>query len=841
MAELEFPHTLENTPSYLSETQIGLLVEANVRPIFSAMRKPFSSEVLQTIPKPEFQILNIFQVGTWVIFEGSTQTQAINIAQEPFMLQDTSIEEREREKTENITIYQEKLLSIEILIWKIWECLEQNQNEVWEVIDENDKVESMTLVEAVLLLRKKLQDAGDIRRFLIIPEWDSTVQETDSQLFNFQEEYLLLSLWVGKSREELVHVIPKSQAETNQLIEGIITRKTPEEILAWMKNIHSEVNANNFQDALVEKNMTYFIERMNAVVLTRFEQEVFEKKQQWWEYIEGPYYHNPQILFDFAGLVSGRTGWVWSSLMSSDMDSRLWRADIANEALVLAMKVPNKDTEMSLLDTISPQLNIEDSELREKTPSQIIEWFQRFTLQNVTLSDENGNMVAMNQEKLNEIINILWYSSLFEKYKSGDISTYQDATLEEKIQISALARVVNTLSQETRIEMWNFTQLQTGETSQILPGPPFMTEIFSPGGQKIGFDRFTEIIQNAWQESVSHIGWELDRNFDDGFWEKMGDFFLGSVFYETPEERAESFWIETQSLEFEIFSLYNDIQWNGNLGEIGDSTRDTLKTAGYMMAMIAGSMVLWGGVLLAASRAGVMISTMATQWVIYGISWSTMWYVLDATLGDTRGFYTPEEAFMSVGTDYALGAFTGALGWAVANRYWNPNAALFSRESIPNQYIFAGDITLNGIVPEMYRLRLMDQVWWENEIFTPENENWNFLNTRLERKIQEYQNNIWLGSLLSDVFFETGIQKENVPSNLEKRFQKAFAIYGILNPRNDWNIFSEEEEFHGISDIAFLQTELSNPENYYILYLVPQIEKWCDRQENRWNQLNIWQ
>jgi hypothetical protein len=64
-----------------------------------------------------------------------------------------------------------------------------------------------------------------------------------------------------------------------------------------MKNIHSRINDNNWQDGTVEKNYAYFTDMMNELIFTKLKAEVLNNPNS-------SVYLDVSLLLDFASLTS---------------------------------------------------------------------------------------------------------------------------------------------------------------------------------------------------------------------------------------------------------------------------------------------------------------------------------------------------------------------------------------------------------------------------------------------------------------------------------------------------------------------------------------------------------
>jgi hypothetical protein len=95
----------------------------------------------------------------------------------------------------------------------------------------------------------------------------------------------------------LTSVIPKTQEEVDLLLNSIVHSKTPTQLIEYMKNIHSKINENNWQDGSVEKNYAYFTDMMNELIFTKMKAEVLNNQ-------DSEVYLDLNILLEFASLTS---------------------------------------------------------------------------------------------------------------------------------------------------------------------------------------------------------------------------------------------------------------------------------------------------------------------------------------------------------------------------------------------------------------------------------------------------------------------------------------------------------------------------------------------------------
>jgi len=640
-----YTESIDRTQEYLSPIDVEMWLQANLRwalsqfengnPDFNAILQELQANITEKIDTRTVSDVDTFWPYIYLPGENNYVIDIIKLISwdTDFLEEWVSLEGISWRAIETATIFRERVLELEVMLDSIQECLLRNDDEFWENIGVEDMITSwplewLTLVEAILRFRKLVWESEELSVVLNLFPWENSIDisEENSKLFAMQEAYLLLAMWIGEEKEELVEVVPKSKEEIDRLLEWVVSRKSIEEIFEFMRDVHRQIDNNNSQTANVEENYKYFVDRLNELVFSKISKEVTEPI--FWD--PSPHFNNPQILLDFASFVSGRTGWYDQSLSRWEMDSKYRRPEMATRALALAMTIRTRvdgEQQPSMNDLMIPHLDIEDEALKWRSPQVIVRDFSNHIQSNVVFQNTGGTQSTPSEEKFNELMRDLELSDFLSRISSSEWTSYESLWIEDKITLGLIARILNNLSQnETRDVMW-FPEdqiLWEWETAELIWWLPAMTRITSPGGTHMDEHEFFSLFGTASQESIEHMWSELDKNFDDGKWERFAEAtvpFATMWLYETEEERAEQFWLSTNSLEYEIFTLYNDIQWNWNHLEVSDWNRDHLMTAWFMLAMVAGSMVLWWGIIYAAARAWLAINSLVAQGTIYWLSW----------------------------------------------------------------------------------------------------------------------------------------------------------------------------------------------------------------------------
>lgn len=754
-------------------------------------------------------------------------------------IEEISFDEAAVQYQEDISRFEESIVELEVLSDSINAVLSDNDEEFWETIWEEDSIlewpfAGKTIVEAILIYRAKIIQWGNKLRDLwsIDIETYPSIEISRNKLLDAQEEYLLLSLWIGENREELCHIIPKTMSETEQLIEWVVLRKSPRELLDWMKNIHAEIDANNWQDGTVEENYKYFSDTLNMLALPKIKADIYENEKS-------ENYGKPDLLLEFAVFVSGRPSWDQESRLfrndigeyASPMDSRLWDPTIAEEALVYAMSL-NQENDISMISKMKDYMDIQD-ELVPWSPQEVINTTLSLLKENVTFIDASWVEKPLQEsENFNAVIESLWYTDIIHKSENNSLAeNYEELSLEEMIQVSSIARLSQTF--RTYDNRW-----------------PGHSKRFT-WHRTISVDNLEDILLTANKNAVEHVWSELDKNFDDGFWEKLWEvvsfWFAGR---ESDEDRAAQFGISSWSIEYQIYTLYNDINGNGNAWEVSDNTRETAKTAGYILAMVAGSMALWWWVVAWLRLASIAVSNVGTGALMWA-SWSALGYGMDSVIWDARWFYSPVEALTWIGSDFLIWAGTGALWGLLVNNYGT------LAPSLRNKWIFAGDLAVLWFWAEWGRIIAHNQYWHGSDIWTPERSldplESKILDFRLDilspgyspevldlylenPSSQELPSELREYSLFRNLFASFWIQQHpNLIPEFEQRFETACASYEILNPWKSYvSIYHNEPEFEAFKNSDFWS--MSTIEMHW--NLIEATNNWISRQEERLQYIN---
>jgi hypothetical protein len=425
------------------------------------------------------------------------------------------------------------------------------------------------------------------------------------------------------------------------------------------------------------------------------------------------------------------------------MDSRLWRPDMARRILIEAIEVS-----WWVLDQVSDNIDMQDEVLWGRSPWAIVLETITEIEEHVTSTDENWQTITLNGR---DVLISLWFQSAIENAECS--ANYNALSFDDMIAISSLARVIEALKPEDeyttvewihddrgdkRVERWimwenSHMYMQRDNEYDYEHASSLWIQwqtVYRERNKEksLNFDQLKEIVMWTTKDSIEHVWSELNRNFDDTRGEKA----LSLIGWVTSENsRITRAWLTPWTIEANIFSLYNDIEWNGWLFEVSDWTRDNLKTAGYLIANVAWAMIVWW-ILIATLPVSwavlgwlwwAMIWTAAAQnllvqWTIYWLSASAVGYSLDAAVGDARWFWTRQEALVWLTSDFVLWGLTGFWWWLLAARYGAKSTWFLSWWDITNKSIFAWDLLFLWIWPEILRIKHVQEMYHSSGIFS---------------------------------------------------------------------------------------------------------------------------
>lgn len=578
-------------------------------------------------------------------------------------------------------------------LWNILEAMEnvfsQNATEWFGELNNSDIVQTDIFDTKWLVLKgkniKELQELAQEKiielKLLRLRVFDENIPQDIFIRENF-ETYLwyVTGIGLGKSQNTANHyeggakLFEVSREEVNFLIEEML-ENTPSDmdILIKLSKIHISIDNNNYQNSSVEKKYKYFCDTINLKLFQRMKTNKA----------------TPEEFLAFARFVSGRSFVIHGEKYGWEMDSRLYNPELANTALLEAM------IHTGIIERMNSQLQITDSLVGKKSPSDIYKIATKYISESITGND--GKKVAGNQ-----LLQDLKFDDLKE-----NTSSYQDLSYEDKVRTSVLARFVEKIKpKRRRTRDINKEYYHSQYTVKDLPN----------------------IFQEISKDAVSEITGAFSNSTDWTWKETMSKWLLFA-----DGTTAQDLWFTAGSTEAQMYDTYKDINGSGGIFEWSDTSQEYLKDGAMMWAIVTGAMITGTIIIATLPIAGAtlwwvswaLLFTTATnnvliQWGIYGVSASMTSWGIDYAVGDAKWYHSILEAWTNIGTDLLVWWATWVFWWYLVSKYWVEWAKTLSAGSARNKWIFAGDLVFLGIGPEAGRMYIMDQVFhWEN-IFTEE-------------------------------------------------------------------------------------------------------------------------
>ncbi len=725
--------------------------------------------------------------------------------------------EAEQKLIESLTEFELEAEKVKLFHQSILEALETYNQQRWWIpsIDHSLRVEhpeygDMSFIEACLMLERSIGWLRERKLGLLMSQKDKDTHaiqlwQIDDMLWELHDSYLLLMMGVGDMREKVPHILPKTSDQIQSYIWYAISRRSPEEILIFLEDLHTLIADNNRQDRTTRNNYEYLISLAQGNAWVRLKSQILENTQS-------PSYGKLDILYRFAELISGR-GIDIDVRVRSD---RLPPSNLALEVLEHILVFNGKEEwEKSIIAHISDHIDLQDESLWEYQPAEILTNFALRLSESMWLEDSEGETIA---QEFDEPLrgNII---SLFARI--DELGNYSSLSYTDALIISTLSRVSENLIGYTMRSVWAW------RNKREVRGASYI--------KNISKEELNILLSEASQEATRQLWESIQSELDDSFWEKFKQFVLWQLYTgKSDKERMSEIGIHPESIEAQILLLYMSIQGLWNIDAISDTNMEYIKTAGHFMAAIVATMTLgfWAIWWLALAWRSL---SLIQQGMIYGAISVPIGQWIDVIAWEQRSYANNQEAFASIITESMLAVGAWAVWGLIATKLGRPEAAFFSKENNINQAIFAWDLTILSIIPEAARITIMDQIYHNRWIYI---ETWDWeelIDTLISQKIQS----LLLfpeEKLIGSVFWWIGLEQEDIPQELDERFQRAYATMMILEPgylsRNE--IFYLEPEFQEVYHRESLRS-MAQDSDY--TPLLEAIETWSAKQLARLERL----
>lgn len=506
----------------------------------------------------------------------------------------------------------------------------------------------------------KIQELRTKAGITVIPENDEVyerdIQDYASMVMGLWDLYEWGAKHFRRSKEELQYFI----------FERIKHCTTANCLLSELVQLNSQVDRHNFVSDAQTMSYTVYTEMMWEIILARMEQLWAGDK----DYLE------------YAKIVTGRR---WDS--DTDYETDTTRGN----AMKALFKILGR--KWGTFDKLYQRwmMKIEDDEIGDRSVSEVLSDYKKTFEQYVEGSEK-----------------------IWDSLPSFDSENYQELPLEQKIQLSTMARV----SEKIKNSWYLFHGVGRWKRSFLLDG-------------KIDSKELSKILQLVESEAKEDIVELIDDNFETN---------SSYVFWMSSDDLQWLVWLDGKPLfsltELDVFDLYNEMNGNG-VFDWSDNVNNWWVTIGKIVAVVVVSMALTYATAWIAGAGGFAaikgsILTNAYVWGSVTGLWSApAWWVIFPNGHDSAG----EMVFDRV-SDLWVSVATWWFWWHMINKWWTkvynkqtwnkePWWVFSSKTNMAIQWIDLGPI---GFGTEILRAQLVSSIYQDQDLFE---------NHRKKRKLEK--------------------------------------------------------------------------------------------------------
>ena len=545
---------------------------------------------------------------------------------------------------------------------------EVNDNEYFDILDDEEDVLNVDIFWEYLKWKNLNQISSIIKKWLSIFDKLSKKykwkHEANNKILETKQRFLHMLMWIWDKYEWWAEYLKKTSEETLGLLGDIVESKSIIELLSYVKDVNIDMDRNNYQSTPVEDSYKLFSISLNKSIFEKFKQENATEKQ----------------FLEFAKIISWknesyRPEWMWwEAWVDDNLSSNSENMIILNDII---MHLMTKNWWIMEKLNNSQFSKLEDEKIWNKDTYKIVKDFEKKLSQGLWYKKEKDRI---------SFIKWFWYWDIL-KIKQGQ--KYSDLTFEQKAKISVIYRVLDKLDSNKNLNI----------------------EILS--------DLFTSISVDLSEKMVENMTDIFQEN--NNLWE----FLWG--------KSAKEFWLIDET-DIEIFNFFKDFQWVWAL-DFSNRSISNMKTTGKFVAVVAAAMAI------------IPITWLAWTWAL--TQWAVMWATASvASIAINPKWYDSIwEWITDITTDILVWAITWLLWWKLVQMKWVEylvkndwtrilltNEMKISmwvkiKEAIisPAKYweawfklnkaIFASDLIFLWLIPEAWRMMLIDWLFHKESIF----------------------------------------------------------------------------------------------------------------------------
>ncbi len=492
-------------------------------------------------------------------------------------------------------------------------------------------------------------------------------------LIEQEKIYMDMFIWIWDMYEWWASFLKETRQNLKAMLERRIKYSSPESLIAYLRDTHTQIDDNNYQSTSVERSYEWFTkEFLHKMILESFIKNNVEDK----------------YILQFAKIVTWRWdfdeyNWVSDNFKDIDIDNNLRDQDMANEAIIFMM---NRKWWIlkKLWDT--KLMQIEDEKIKDKNPYQIVRDFEG-----------SFNEKFWWNTQWNHFRKQLKNSGYWDIFKIWESEKYIDLDFSQKTKLSVVYRVLEKMKEKSR---WSWKE-------------------------------------KYWLNDFAWLFNEIAKDYKDDMVDKLEDMFDSDNpfpwewfwFWKNSQDLKES-GIELSKEQSQAFDLFQETIWNG-IFNLSETSISNLKSAWVMAWTVAIAMavpiliipsatllVQWAAAWAAASLASMALSP---KW------YDTIW---EATT-DISTDLTVWAAFGVAGWAlWSQFSWVWKLWWRLlwnkawvewARREYFKQIASVRLSDLPPEWkiqalsILASDMILLWFIPESYRMKFIDWVFHNEE------------------------------------------------------------------------------------------------------------------------------
>lgn len=502
-------------------------------------------------------------------------------------------------------------------------------------------------------------------------------------ILDHNKRYLTMIMWVWDKYEWWAQYLKEDMKKYDILLGDIVNMSSINQVLYYLKDLHSKLDSNDYQSNSVEKSYKLSTEILHKKILDRLIDENRSDR-------------------DFVFFAKTIT-WRGRNWLDSDIDDLLRDQNTANDALLYIMNRKNW-----IIDSLKGELKLEDKEISNKNPSNIVK----------NVKDDFYNKFWKDFE-LKKVFSGILEKSWYEDILSLDENQkYEDLSFIEKTKLSVLYRVWEKLKQwkdfsTMAIDVWwRFIIMQAAPFNVK---KDYMMKEFGWLFNSVALDYRVELTEELEQKFWS------DNPFDWDFWNW---------------KTAKELWLTWKKAE--AFDLFQDINWNW-VFDLSDTSieflKNTWKFAWVIIMSAAVPMLIlptmWVVAIWAVAWATATITSMAINPHWYDTVWEAVFDISSDliiwTVTWALGWLLVEKAWV----EYIVhnNGTREILTKTLKEKLWKDivlnSAKYWEKGFYKNAWLFVSDLTFLWLWPEIWRQMYIDKKYHGEEFLT---DDWNNTN-----------------------------------------------------------------------------------------------------------------